>query len=283
MPANLVAHEQSISRIFSNDYVFRVPSYQRPYAWTTEQAGELFDDLADFMKSRPGEVDEMPPYFLGSIVLIKPENLPDADVVDGQQRLTTLTIILSAIRANVGQANAADITQLIYEKGSQILGTQDRFRLSLRDRDREFFQKHIQREGGFAELLELVDVDSNSQRNIRDNARLFNVRLKAMPEQGRLDLAQFVVTRCYLVTVATPDINSAFRIFSVLNTRGLDLSATDILKAQIIGGITARQRDAYTKKWEDTEEDLGRDAFGELFSPCGQNIGLRLLSLRSRI
>jgi uncharacterized protein with ParB-like and HNH nuclease domain len=266
MPTTLNAHQQAVSRVFSNDYVFRVPSYQRPYAWTTEQAGDLFDDVIDFMKARPGEVEEMPPYFMGSIVLIKTETAPDADIVDGQQRLTTLTLLLSAIRANVGASDAADITQLIYEKGSQILGTQDRFRLSLRDRDRDFFQKYIQLEQGFSGLLAVTESLSDSQKNLRDNAHLFDTRLKALPEAERLKLAQFIVTRCYLVVVSTPDLNSAYRIFSVLNTRGLDLSATDILKAQIVGGISEGQRKAYTRKWEDTEEDLGRSAFGELFS-----------------
>jgi uncharacterized protein DUF262 len=71
MPSTLVAHEQPVSRIFSNDYVFSIPPYQRPYAWTTDQAGELFDDLIDFMENRPDNVEDMPPYFLGSIVLIK--------------------------------------------------------------------------------------------------------------------------------------------------------------------------------------------------------------------
>jgi hypothetical protein len=266
MHTKLMAQEQPISRIFSNDYVFRIPPYQRPYAWTPEQARELLDDLVDFIGDRPVDVDDMPPYFLGSIVLIKPLNLPDADVVDGQQRLTTLTLLLSAIRANVGEGNATDITQLIYERGSQILGTQDRFRLSLRDRDLEFFQKYVQREGGFANLLNGIDVRTDSQRHIRDNARLFDKRLKNLSELERLKLAQFIVTRCYLVVVATPDLYSAYRIFSVLNTRGLDLSATDILKAQIIGGIPEVKRNTFTKKWEDTEEDLGRDQFGELFS-----------------
>lgn len=265
MSMTIAAHEQPISRVFSNDYVFQIPPFQRPYAWTTEQAGELLSDLIDFMTTRPGEVEEMPPYFLGSIVLIKSEGIPSAEVVDGQQRLTTLTLLLSAIRANVGPANATDITQLVYEKGSQILGTQDRFRLSLRDRDREFFQKYAQREDGLAKLLTLGEVGTDSQRNIRDNARLFDEKLKALPEAERLRLAQFIVTRCYLVVVATPDLNSAYRIFSVLNTRGLDLTATDILKASIVGAVPAAQRDVYTKKWEDTEEDLGRSGFGELF------------------
>src|SRR5277367_2637616 len=82
----------------------------------------------------------------------------------------------------------------------------------------------------------------------------------------RVRLAQFVVTRCFLVAVETPDIDSACRIFSVLNSRGLDLSATDILKAEIIGGTPDQTRENYTKKWEDTEEDLGREPFGDLFS-----------------
>jgi uncharacterized protein DUF262 len=166
----------------------------------------------------------------------------------------------------VSERNAADITQLIYEKGSQILGTQDRFRLSLRDRDREFFQKYVQKENGLTELLELIDVDTDSQRNIRDNARLFVSRIQMMSEPERLRLAQFMVTRCYLVTVATPDLNSAFRIFSVLNTRGLNLEGTDILKAQIVGGLPEQQRKSYTERWEDIEEELGRVSFGELFS-----------------
>lgn len=266
MAKTLVAHEQPIAKVFSDDYVFRIPAYQRPYAWTTEEARELFDDLLSFMRATGGPIEEMPPYFLGSIVLIKEETAPEADVVDGQQRLTTLTILLAAIRASVNDNDAAEVTPLIYEKGSAIRGTKDRFHLTLRERDREFFQNYIQKETGVQKLLTLADELSDSQRNIRANAQLFKARLAELPEADRLRLAQFAVTRCYLVVVATPDLDSAYRIFSVLNSRGLDLAPTDILKAEIIGGIPAGQRDAYTKKWEDAEEDLGRDAFTDLFS-----------------
>lgn len=266
MAKTLVAHEQSITKIFSDDYVFRIPGYQRPYAWTTEQAQELIDDLLTFMQAAGGPVDEMPPYFLGSIVLIKGEGAPDADVVDGQQRLTTLTILLAAIRASVDSKNAAEVTPLLYEKGSAIRGTKDRFRLTLRERDIEFFQSYIQKEDGVSKLLTLIDELSDSQINIRANTKLYVERLAKLPEADRLSLAQFVVTRCYLVVVATPDLDSAYRIFSVLNSRGLDLAPTDILKSEIIGGIPPAQRDAYTKKWEDAEEDLGRESFTDLFS-----------------
>ena len=266
MPKTLTAQEQSLSKIFSDDYVFHIPGYQRPYAWTTEQAGELVDDLLSFMQSSGGQVEEMPPYFLGSVVLIKKDSLPESDVVDGQQRLTTLTILLAAIRASVTGPSSSEITHLIYEKGSTILGTRDRFRLTLRERDAAFFQAHIQKEDGLVNLSSDVEQTTDSQKNVRKNALLFLQKLSEIPEADRIRLAQFMVTRCYLVVVATPDLDAAYRIFSVLNSRGLDLSATDILKSEIIGGIPQAKRDAYTKKWEDTEEDLGREGFAELFS-----------------
>jgi uncharacterized protein with ParB-like and HNH nuclease domain len=266
MGKTLVAHEQAISKIFSDDYVFRIPGYQRPYAWTTEQAQELLDDLLTFMQAAGGPVEEMPPYFLGSIVLIKAETAPEADVVDGQQRLTTLTILLAAIRACVSEPSASDVTRLIYEKGSTILGAKDRFRLTLRERDCDFFQTYIQKEDGISKLLNLADELTDSQKNIRTNALLYTTSLSKIPEAEQLRLAQFAVTRCYLVVVSTPDLDSAYRIFSVLNSRGLDLSPTDILKSEVIGGIPAVLRDAYTKKWEDAEQDLGREAFTDLFS-----------------
>lgn len=266
MAKTLVAHEQPVAKIFSDDYVFHIPGYQRPYAWTTEQAQELFDDLLTFMQTAGGSVEEMPPYFLGSIVLIKEESSPEADVVDGQQRLTTLTILLAAIRASMTGASASEVTRLIYEKGSAILGTKDRFRLTLRERDSDFFQIYIQKEDGINKLLKLGDDLKDSRGNVRANASLYMERLTKLSEAERLRLAQFAVTRCYLVVVATPDLDSAYRIFSVLNSRGLDLAPTDILKSEIIGSIPAVQRDAYTKKWEDAEEDLGRETFTDLFS-----------------
>jgi hypothetical protein len=66
--------------------------------------------------------------------------------------------------------------------------------------------------------------------------------------------------------VSTPDLESAYRIFSVLNDRGLDLSHTDILKSEIVGRIPDHQQELHNMQWEDAEERLGRQAFQELFS-----------------
>lgn len=267
MTHTLTAKEQSLAKIFSDDYVFTIPGYQRPYAWGREQAQELLDDLMAALASAPAQLADGAPYFLGSIVLIKAESMPEATVVDGQQRLTTLTLLLSAIRAAVGDGELQkDITGCIYEKGSLVKGTQARYRLLVRERDRDFFRQYVQHEGGLHALAQLNTVLPDAQGRLRANALVFMEGLAKLEPPDLVRLVQFIITRCYLVTVATPDLDSAYRIFGVLNSRGLDLSATDILKAEVIGGIEPALRDAYTKKWEDEEEDLGRDEFGDLFS-----------------
>ncbi len=75
MPFRLEAFEKPLQKIFSSDFDFSVPFYQRPYAWTTEQGQELLSDLVTNMNSDSALVDETNPYFLGSIVLVKEENL----------------------------------------------------------------------------------------------------------------------------------------------------------------------------------------------------------------
>ncbi|MDC8770937.1 DUF4357 domain-containing protein [Roseateles albus] len=267
MTQTLTAKEQSLAKIFSDDYVFTIPGFQRPYAWGKEQAQELLDDLLGALRSAPEQLNEAAPYFLGSIVLIKGETSAEATVVDGQQRLTTLTLLLSAIRATVQDgAVQTGITKRIYEHGDVVSATEARYRLSLRDRDRDFFRQYMQHEGGLKALVALNAKLPDAQARLRANAEVFLSELAKLEQPELTRLVQFIITRCYLVTVATPDLDSAYRIFGVLNSRGMDLSATDILKAEIISKLPPELRDEYTKRWEDEEENLGREEFGDLFS-----------------
>ena len=260
------ATEYSIYKVFSNDFVFTIPLYQRPYAWTTEQAGELLEDLLASLGNGNEPIDNVNPYFLGSIVLIKGDK-SDAQVVDGQQRLSTLTILLAVLRTLVEKRYADALTKLLYEESDPFLGVPNRYRLTLAKRDEEFFQKYIQDEGGINKLKDLNSAAlSDSQKNIKNNSILFLERLKILSDAQRLRLGQFIINRCLLVVVSTPDFDSAYRIFSVLNERGLDLSITDILKADIIGKISNQQKEKYTGIWEKIELELGREAFEELFS-----------------
>lgn len=111
-----------------------------------------------------------------------------------------------------------------------------------------------------------TDVLTDSQRNAVRNGALFHERLAALDESACERLVQFINANTYLVVVATEDFDSAYRIFAVLNERGLDLTLTDILKSDIIGKIPEHEKDSYTAIWEGEEEDLGRDDFVDLFS-----------------
>ena len=256
------AEEKQLSRIFSDDYLFEIPDYQRPYAWTTEQTGELLEDLLTAMQ---GNDDSS--YFLGSIVLIKDPSDARAEVVDGQQRLTTLTLLLCVLRELTADAeNSGELDGYVRAKGRPLAGIEDRFRLSLRVRDRGVFRDNVQAIGGLEQFFRNAADLPDSQRLFRDNANHLWCKLAPLDDAKYACLAKFLLLRCYLVVVSATDHESAYRIFSVMNDRGLNLSPTDILKAEVIGRIEHAHRSQYTDEWETIEEDLGRDDFRDLFT-----------------
>ena len=266
MPVRIEASEHPLQKVFSSDFDFLIPLYQRPYAWTTKEAGELIGDLLDNMGDLKSTVEETNPYFLGSIVLVKGD-LPNADVVDGQQRLATLTILFAAFRTLLTSPEAQGLTTLLYETANPILGTKNRYRLTLRHQDADFFRTFIQDGGGIEKLRPLnAAALTDSRKNMRENALLFIREAEKLTPERRSRLIQFAARRCYLVVVSTPDFSSAYRIFTVLNNRGLNLIYSDILKAELIGTLPQTAQAAYTSKWEDTEDALGREGFQELFA-----------------
>lgn len=259
----LQASEVPLSKVFSSDFDFKIPDYQRPYAWGVEEAGQLLEDLSDALGR-----DEDEPYFLGSVVLVKDPSGPAADIIDGQQRITTVTVLLAVLRDLAADGGIrASLAAKISEPGDPVMGLTPKPRLSLRERDRAFFRQFVQ-EPGQIDVLRAVKDDglhTDSQRNIRDNAQTFHATLGFWEDSRRDQLATMLMTRTFLVTVTTPDLDSAHRIFSVMNSRGLNLSPTDIFKAQVIGAISPGASADYTEKWEDAEQAAGREDFVELF------------------
>ena len=268
MAKTLEAHDKLIREIFEGSYQFEIPDYQRPYAWTTGQATELFDDLYSAMQDArvSGSGSQ---YFLGSIVLIKNDRAPKSSVVDGQQRLTTLTMLFAVLRTVMPDA-ADDITDFLYKKGKFSLGEKNEYRLTAREEDADFFRTHIQEPGGIAQLVASTEKLKDSRLRYRENAALLLEKAKALSPDDRNALWKFLANDCSLVVISTPDLEAAYRIFSVLNNRGLDLAPIDILKAEVLGSIRRMggedEAHTYSKKWSEIESRLGRDAFGDLFA-----------------
>ena len=262
--SKITGKEFQLMKIFSPDFDYHIPSYQRPYAWTDEQTGMLFDDLWDFYQA---ELDD--DYFLGSIVLIKEENEPYADVIDGQQRLTTLTILIAAIAERLTGTTRENCNKYLRDPGNELEGLSALPRLHLRDKDQPFFEKYVQD----VKLQELEQLDpealpDEAQRNIRANCLVLRKKLKeaCKSEEDVKQFCKFLVKNCYLVVVCTSNEQSAFRVFSVMNSRGLDLLPIDIIKSQVIGKIPLAERDVYTDKWEDLEMQTSRAGFNDVFT-----------------
>ncbi len=269
MTKSLEAHDRLIKDIFSDEYQFRIPDYQRPYSWTTEQAGELLSDLLDAMRDfQTSSSSDNAFYFLGSVVLIKADRVANADVVDGQQRLTTLTILFSALRALL-PSKARALTAFLYKEG---LGIRDdepnEYRLSAFQEDEAFFREFIQEPGGIQRLITSTEKLVDSRLRFKENAALFLEELGKLTEDERASLLSFLAYKCSMVVISTPNFESAYRIFSVLNDRGLDLFPSDILKAKILGDIRKSGGETkskeYATKWTSLERKLGRNGFVDL-------------------
>lgn len=265
MSNKITGKEYPLSKIFSADFEYHIPGYQRPYAWTEEETGILFDDLYEFFQTEA--VDN---YFLGSIVLIKDENKPYADVIDGQQRLTTLSILFSVMANSFHtEAYRNNYKKYLQEEGNILEGIAAQPRIFLRDWDQDFFSKYIQ-DIQLDALVQIdpVTLDTEAKRHIQKNCTVLREKFSEVfnDENDLLKFTQFILTRCFLVVVSTPNQESAFRVFSVMNSRGLDLLPTDIIKSMTIGKLPKDEEQKYTEKWEELENLTGRDGFNEVFT-----------------
>jgi uncharacterized protein DUF262/uncharacterized protein DUF1524 len=266
--AEIRAAPYTLRQVFSDEFAFSIPFYQRPYAWTEEEAGELFSDLQAPMGQAPKPVESVPSYFLGTIVLDQMFP-PDAQIIDGQQRLTTLTILFAVLRKLLSTKHASQLAERIWR---QRWGRSQQPRLVLRGQaDQSFFKEHVQEPGGL-DKLQYVNVSDlpDSQQRLASVARALLTKVESLTPPERLRLSHFALRRCLLIVVATPKRDSSFTIFTVLNKRGLDLSTVDMLKADILGEIekSLPQEDVedYAARWEVLEESLGRDGFADLIA-----------------
>ena len=265
MSNKITGKEYPLSKIFSADFEYHIPGYQRPYAWTEEETGILFDDLYEFFQTEA--VDN---YFLGSIVLIKDENKSYSDVIDGQQRLTTLSILFSVMANSFHtEAYRNNCKKYLQEEGNILEGIAAQPRIFLRDWDQDFFSKYIQ-DIQLDALVQIdpITLDTEAKRHIQKNCTVLREKFSEVfnDENDLLKFTQFILTRCFLVVVSTPNQESAFRVFSVMNSRGLDLLPTDIIKSMTIGKLPKDEEQKYTEKWEELENLTGRDGFNEVFT-----------------
>lgn len=254
----ITAHEHKLSDVLGDQFVHEIPPYQRPYAWTTNEADELFDDLREAAAAGNNE-----PYFLGSIVLIKAKDTIVGQVLDGQQRLTTLTILAAVLRDVAVDPQERDaLSAAVYIEPNPFRQQVEAVRIRAHERDRVFFRQAIQMPQATAQDAPPQAPETEAQELMWNNAVRLRQRVVCLDTGERQRLVTYLLNNCILVVVATESRGAALRIFRVLNDRGLDLSNADVIKADLLEKFSDDGQLAHhAELWRQWENDLGRDSF----------------------
>lgn len=241
---------------------YSVDYYQREYKWQEKQIRELVDDLTDkfledYQPEHPrSKVADYPHYFLGSIIISKKDSA--SFIVDGQQRLTSLTLLLILLRnLQVDRSSQVNVDELIF---SERYGEKS-FNLHVDDRTPAMEALYDNRE------LDLTD-RPESVVNLIERYRDLN---KAFPEELRGDaLAHFIdwlLENVHLVEITAYSDEDAYTIFETMNDRGLSLSPTEMLKGYLLANIDEAKRVPASMRWRERIRQLS-DSGKEVDADC---------------
>jgi hypothetical protein len=272
MHQRLTSTDVSLEELLSGRFVFTIPEYQRDFSWTREEANQLIDDIAAVTIDLD-RADGDTPYFLGSLLLVSGAGVTGAEgqvrmeVVDGQQRLITLTIMFAVLRDILGEcshgetsgseaahASATQAEDALPAAEHRALAamvalpdaTADRFHLVLRGDDAVYFRDAVQASGGSSRTHLAAMASSQAKRNIDEVRRTIRTRFR---KEYRLDelLAFSRIARCYVrvLTVIADDFDYAYQIFLTINDRGKRLTVEDIFRGEILGPLDREQRERF--------------------------------------
>jgi hypothetical protein len=243
----ITAKPEDIRTIFSREY--QIPMFQREYSWEQEQCETLWDDLIDFHN----EKDKKDKYFLGNIVVHPIDESEKFSVIDGQQRLTTLLLLIRALFDNAGTVKALEECLKIKDKLSSELTNNIRLNSDVIENDKKNLEKII---------LEGRCDDENSRLYI--NYDMFKKKISDW-KQGKIsdELNKLILTfldNVVLLPILCETEDDALNIFETINNRGLSLSDADIFKSKLYAGIESSKRSEFIDEWNELydQEDLFR-------------------------
>lgn len=248
------AAERTISQILVEQIQYEIPAYQRPYSWEKGNVEQLLDDVWEAYEARDEE------YFIGSLITIEREKGRLYDVVDGQQRLTTLNLIFSRLRDAVDEPAKSELGRRVLPRNA-LTGEEETPRLTLRQRDQSFFRRYVLAGEAVPEAVrkEIVKEQDAPKQRIVENLEAIDAFI-AQRDQKTLKLfANYLLSKVYVVFVTTASWQSAYRLFNVLNARGMALSNADLIKNMLfarLGGDAARSSEL-DEAWLELEEQIG--------------------------
>jgi uncharacterized protein with ParB-like and HNH nuclease domain len=281
--------QKVLNDLFGNDLTYEIPSYQRPYSWSSKgksdkdnQVNVMWKDLIEHFESNAENI-----YFMGSMVLIGDSSTRKFQVVDGQQRLTTLTLLFVAIKCMLHQLTDNEIENVKKEELkdfiSNALGNINSilFNKKLFGVVEQEKKVKIQSYAGFnydnvlklaLECKNFDDIKDNSitEEQIKVSERYFLNRdyfIRKLQEhfldagiftfdkaKELNEFIEFLKNKVNIVRILSPKFDIAYQIFEILNNRGLPLSNKDLFRNFIISALYEEGIDNPEGKWLELDE-----------------------------
>lgn len=271
---NFSTTNTTFRQLLGNGLSYRVPPFQRDYSWTEDEWDDLWQDMTALF-----EPDGEPSHYMGYLVLQSSDS-KNFDVIDGQQRITTISLLVLAALAHLQDlidesTDAEDNSRRIEQLRSSYIGYLDpvslvaQTKLKLNRHNDQFYQTY------------LVPLEKAPQRGLstaeRQLSKAFSwhrqklkERYDKVPDSGR-EVAEFIETlvdKLFFTSITVTDELNAFKVFETLNARGVRLSATDLLKNYLFSVVNAAgahdtELEAIESHWERIVGQLGNESFPE--------------------
>ncbi|WP_298146739.1 DUF262 domain-containing HNH endonuclease family protein [Flavobacterium sp.] len=272
---DLNAYTRTISTLFSTNVKYVVPRFQREYSWTKDEVSELWHDVINNLNIKDDKIVNLE-YFIGSLVLIGEDKSSEMLIVDGQQRLTTITILLSALVETFKSIGQNDFAQGIYS--TYIEGKDVRFKPFFKlenENPAPFLQEsiqHISKKENQPQNKEektlwdsyLYFINKLKLENLKKDIKFWN-DIPGSIDQKQLAILEAVRDEILLnlkviyITVANED--DAYMIFETLNARGKNLSSVDLIKNDLFKVLNSTHPDDTAKRnWKQIQLNLSSRA-----------------------
>lgn len=262
MPTTIEVNKQSVEALLGSGKTktFIIPEYQRPYAWTNEQVETLFEDLWEFT-ANSGGTDNDGSYFLGSIVTYENDN-GEQEIIDGQQRITSLFLLLRAIYTKLVTTPEAERTLEANNFISKIepsIWRTNKLTGKVDFKDILLESRVVNNEGNeiLRSILESGQANENAKDNYSKNYIYFQELFDKHSTENPLMVYQFIyalLNQAILLPITADTQDTALTIFSTLNDRGLPLSDADIFKAKIYNHLEGKEKDIFIERWKELDE-----------------------------
>ena len=253
---------KTVQQHFSGELFYQLPWFQRSYAWQEDNAARLLHDILEASQSDRGR------YFLGHVMLALPESSTHAAIIDGQQRMLTLTILFALLRDRAPSEEEANQLEGLISAGTNDEGTAS-YRVTPQPAYAENFATFVQESKGTTKVpqdnvLEFLECERNFLKNRDQLAKTLDEVIG--DDAAWHKLKEFLLERCSLVIEIVADEDEAWEILSIEETTGLGFHSSERSKIAIVSAMPREEHERAGEHWDIWQARLGAEGMSKLLA-----------------